>query len=125
MAVSVTFTGITSDTGSSGTDLVTNDTSLTLAGTYTVISAGGVDSFSIWFTGGEFGCARRFSSAASWTVPTARSTGRFPIPGVGATLDPAVYTVSFKTGVNSGQVNEAVRSASRRWERSMSIRRRR
>jgi hypothetical protein len=106
MTVTATFTGITTDTGSSSTDLITNDTSLTLSGSYTVTSGGGTDSFSIWLTGGEFGVTPFF---VGMLVDQGNGTFNwsFTIPGGGTTLDPAAYTVSFKTGVNAGQVNAA------------------
>jgi hypothetical protein len=101
MALSVAFTGISDDNGNSNTDEVTNDTSLTLSGTYT-FDGGGEDSFSIWLTGGEFGVTPTLVHTV--LDVSANGTWSITLSGGAATLDPATYTVSIKTGNNATQV---------------------
>src|SRR4051794_21720191 len=52
---SATITSITTDTGTSSTDFLTNDTTLILGGSITAASGGGTGTLGIWLTGGAFG----------------------------------------------------------------------
>ncbi|MGY8638125.1 Ig-like domain-containing protein, partial [Bradyrhizobium sp. 14AA] len=112
----VAFNKITTDSGSSSTDLDTSDNgsdgSLVLGGTYTK-ATGGTDWIGVWIRGGEFGTTWTWVGA----VQVANGTGAwsFDLASSSVTsahvLDDGTYTVGFSTATTSNGTNSGTPTA--------------
>src|SRR4051812_9709781 len=119
MAITIstaTITGITTDSGSSTTDFITNDQTLILSGGITGKSGSGSGTLGIWLSGGSFGTGNggKGTLVGTFTVGTSTTSWTYDLTTssvvAAKSLADGTYTIHITNGSATGASDLASQS---------------